>query len=118
MRRQSKMNTRETEIFVPTIAAEIVLEDHMTTAVVKGRRILLTRHQGDLYAFDSACPHAAADLAKGSLRRGRICCREHDYCFDVRTGRIRWPEDEVYRLRRYEVREAGGVIMIRIDQTI
>jgi nitrite reductase/ring-hydroxylating ferredoxin subunit len=67
-----------------------------------------------LYAIDSACPHAAADLSRGTLRGWQICCHEHDYCFDLRSGRIVWPEDEVYRLRHYETKEENGVVLVRL----
>ncbi len=97
-----------------TVDAARVVEDEMTAVQVRGRRVILTRVDGALYAIDSACPHAAADLSRGSLRRWRICCHEHDYCFDIRSGRLVWPEDEPYRLRRYEVKEEGGVVMVRL----
>jgi nitrite reductase/ring-hydroxylating ferredoxin subunit len=86
----------------------------MTTVTISGRRVILTRHNERLIAIDSACPHAAADLSKGSLRSWQLCCHEHDYCFDIRTGRIVWPEDEVYRLRRYQTLEEGGLIKVRL----
>jgi nitrite reductase/ring-hydroxylating ferredoxin subunit len=103
------------EEFVTTVPAGHVREGEMTAARVHGRKIILTRYEGQLYAIDSLCPHAAADLGHGSLHRWRLCCHEHDYCFDVRTGRIVWPEDEVYRLRRYEVKEEDGVVKVRLS---
>jgi len=102
------------EGFVDVVAAERVIEDEMTIAQVQGRRVILTRHEGTVYAIDSLCPHAAADLSQGSLRRWRICCHEHDYCFDIRSGHIVWPDDEPYRLQRYEAREANGMVQVRI----
>lgn len=101
--------------FVSTVPAAGVREGEMTATRVNGRKVILTRHEGQLYAVDSLCPHAAADLSQGSLRRWRLCCHEHDYCFDLRTGRIVWPEDEVYRLRRYEVKEEDGVVKVRLN---
>ena len=92
-----------------------IVEDEMTVVQVRGRKVILTRHQGVVYAIDTLCPHAAADLSKGSLRHWRICCSEHDYCFDIRSGRIVWPEDEPYRLRRHEVREEDGMVKIRLS---
>jgi nitrite reductase/ring-hydroxylating ferredoxin subunit len=100
--------------FVDAARSDAIREDVMTAVKVGGHKIILTRHAGRLYAFDSACPHAAADLSQGSLRSWQICCREHDYCFDIRSGRIVWPEDEVYRLRRYETKEENGVVLVRL----
>lgn len=105
-------NTGADEFFFVCRSDEIE-EGRMTVVVMKGRKAILTRHAGQVYAIDSLCPHAAADLSKGSLRSWQMCCHEHDYCFDIRTGRIVWPEDEVYRLRRYETKEDTGQIFVR-----
>ncbi len=100
--------------FLDVAGVESVLEDRMTLVEIDKRKIILTRHGERVYAIDTICPHAAADLSKGSLRSWQICCHEHDYCFDIRTGRIVWPEDEVYRLRRYDVKEDNGRVWVRL----
>jgi nitrite reductase/ring-hydroxylating ferredoxin subunit len=83
-------------------------------ANVAGQRIILLRWEGRVYAVHSECPHAAADLAKGELHRWKLTCPEHHYCFDVRNGRLLWPEDEHYRLRTFEVKEEEGVVKVRL----
>ena len=104
------------EGFKTVARSDEVDEDGMTTVKIGGRKVILLRHSGQVYAVDSLCPHAAADLAQGSRRSWQLCCHEHNYCFDVRTGRIVWPEDEVYRLRRYEVKEEDGAILVNISE--
>lgn len=79
------------------------------------RAILLIRWDDELFAVDAACPHAAADLGKGTLSRWKLCCADHDYCFDIRTGNILWPPDEYYRLKRYTVYEENGSIYVQVD---
>lgn len=101
--------------FLYATRSQDVYEGTMTKVKVDGRPVILTRYEGRLYAIDAHCPHAAADLAAGSLRSWQLCCHEHDYCFDIRTGRIVWPEDEVYRLRRYETIEEEGEIRVRLS---
>lgn len=108
----------ETEEFIFAALVDAVKEDSMTVVKVERKKIILTRHNGVAIAVDSICPHAAADLSKGSLRSWQICCHEHDYCFDIRNGRIVWPEDEVYRLRRYETKEENGQVMVRLTRPI
>lgn len=100
--------------YVVVCSVEQVQEEEMTIVKVNGRKVILTRQAGNVFAIDTICPHAAADLSKGSLRSWQLCCHEHDYCFDIRTGRIVWPEDEVYRLRRYETKEADGNILVKL----
>lgn len=106
----------QTGEFIFAASADSVAEDSMTVVKLGGRKVILTRHDGVLFAIDAVCPHAAADLSQGSLRSWQICCHEHDYCFDIRSGRIVWPEDEVYRLRRYEAKEEDGRVLVKLDR--
>lgn len=103
-----------TDEFIAVSTTDQIHEDDMAVVNVGGCKVILTRHGGQVFAIDAICPHAAADLSKGSLRSWQICCHEHDYCFDIRTGRIVWPEDEVYRLRRYETLEQDGKIFVKL----
>ena len=105
--------TADAEGFIEAIPAAEVREDEMTAVRVGGKKVILARHNGRLYAIDSACPHGAADLSEGTLRRGKLCCDEHDYCFEIASGRLVWPDDEPYRLRRYDVKEEDGVVKVR-----
>jgi nitrite reductase/ring-hydroxylating ferredoxin subunit len=110
----NRRRTAESHQYVFAARGDAVQEDSMTVVTIGERKIILTRYNGVPYAIDSLCPHAAADLSRGSSRGWQICCHEHDYCFDVRSGRIVWPEDEVYRLRRYDIKEEEGVILVRL----
>lgn len=105
---------RDEQGFVVAVAGAAVCEGEMTTIQIDGRKLILTRWEGRVYAINSECPHAAADLARGALHRWKITCPEHEYCFDIRNGRITWPEDENYRLRLFEVKEEEGVVMVRV----
>ena len=60
-------------------------------------------------------PHAAASLSDGSLSRWKVSCPDHGYCFDIRSGRITWPEDEFYRLKRYDVTVEAGEVRVKLD---
>lgn len=104
---------RDEEGFVATgVAAGDVSVDQLTRFFLEGRGILLTRLDGEIMAFAERCPHAAGKLNR--IRAGQVHCPEHDYEFDVRTGRIVWPPDELYRLRRYPVEVRGDAIWIQI----
>lgn len=82
---------------------------------IKGEAIIVTRIDGEIYAFSADCPHAAADLNDGTLHRGRITCPLHGWKFDIRTGRTLWPEDETCRLKRFDVKLTAGKVKIKLD---
>jgi nitrite reductase/ring-hydroxylating ferredoxin subunit len=89
--------------------------DEMVTRTVRGTPLVLTRIEGEVFAFFRYCPHASGDLSKGKARRGRVDCPDHAYRFDICSGRVLWPEDEVYRLKRYAVREINGKVLVRVE---
>lgn len=95
--------------------ADEILEEQITSATANGQALLLTRIGQEIHAVSAFCPHAAADLRQGAIYRGRIDCPDHGYRFDVRSGRILWPEDEVYRLKRFEVRIQSGLVKVRLS---
>jgi nitrite reductase/ring-hydroxylating ferredoxin subunit len=106
---------RDGQGFLATLPGTAVREGELTPVHIKRRKLILTRWEGRVVAFSSECPHAAADLARGHLSRNKLTCPEHDYCFDIRNGRLLSPEDEYYRLRMFEVKEEGGTIHIRLS---
>lgn len=105
--RQDEEGYWETEI-----SAETITENSMTSATIAKTKLILTRLDDKIIAFSRTCPHAAADLSKGSLHRGRISCPDHGWKFDIHSGRVLWPEDEFCTLKRYPVKIANGIIWI------
>ncbi len=96
------------------ISAGDIVAEQLTRVKVSGQVVLITRLRGQLHAFSSVCPHAAADLSQGRFARGQIKCPDHGYTFDIPTGRAVWPEDEVCRLKRYAVKEAEDAVWIKL----
>jgi nitrite reductase/ring-hydroxylating ferredoxin subunit len=88
--------------------------DAMTPAEVGDTPIILTRFEGKIIAFARHCPHASGDFMAGDIRRNRVYCFDHDYKFDICTGRILSPPDEPYRLKRYDVKEVNGMVKVRL----
>jgi nitrite reductase/ring-hydroxylating ferredoxin subunit len=109
-----RKTTPDAEGFYAVGTADSVLVGEITAVNINNHKLILTRWQDELVAFSSICPHAAADLTKGDLYNGRITCPDHDYKFDIRTGKTLWPPDEVCRLRRYPVKEENGTIKVRL----
>jgi 3-phenylpropionate/trans-cinnamate dioxygenase ferredoxin subunit len=80
---------------------------------IAGRSVLVCNAQGDYYALENRCPHAAMPLAGGRLRGTVLECPLHGGKLDVRDGRpcaqpIRKPATT------FEVRPAQAGIEIRL----
>ncbi|HFQ92796.1 MAG TPA: hypothetical protein ENK32_02215 [Anaerolineae bacterium] len=88
--------------------------DQITAVTINGRKLILVRREEQIVAFNAACPHAAADLSQGQLSRHKITCADHDKCWDIRNGRILYPEDENYRLTLYDVKVSDGIIKVKL----
>lgn len=99
--------------YYPAGAARDLGHEQMRVIQIGGEPVIVTRVDDLLVAFAAACPHAAGDLRKGEIYRGRIDCPEHGYRFDVRSGRTLWPPDEVCRLRKFEVVDRDGRLWVR-----
>lgn len=101
--------------FYPTeITAEAVRENEMTTLKIAGKPVILSRWADEIYAISGFCPHAAADLSKGELYKGRIDCPEHGWRFDLKSGRTLYPPDEACRLKKYKVKETNGRLFVQL----
>ena len=53
-----------------------------------GRKILLARVGGTLYAIDAVCSHMGGELPKGKLDSYVVICPRHGAQYDVKTGKL------------------------------
>ena len=107
--------TPDADGYFTTVGFDTVQADQMTAVSINRQKIILTQWDGELYAFSAECPHASTDLGKGWISRYKVTCPDHEYCWDVRNGRILWPEDETYRLKKYPLKVENGIVKVRID---
>lgn len=114
-RRFGRKPQKRDDGFVETgISAETIPPDHATTLTLHKTRLILTRLDGDIIAFNRLCPHAAGDLGKGRVINGRVSCPDHGWKFDIRTGRTLWPSDEMCRLKHYPVDIVDGIVWVNL----
>ena len=68
---------------------EADLPDDTPTAVeAEGRRIMLYRHHGTLYALDNICSHAGGLLSRGTVADMTVTCPLHGARFALADGRV------------------------------
>jgi 3-phenylpropionate/trans-cinnamate dioxygenase ferredoxin subunit len=80
---------------------------------LQGRRVVVCRAGGRLFALEDRCPHAEEPLSDGTLAGFALECAHHGGRLDVRDGQplaapIRRPA------AGYAVREAGGSFEIEL----
>ena len=111
---------------------EDVLEGGRVVVDVDGVEIGIFRVDGRLHAWENRCVHAGGPVCQGKLMNRvverldaekrslgddfsdalHIVCPWHGYEYDVRTGEH--PADSRLRLRRVDVEERGGEILVRL----
>lgn len=77
---------------------------------VGGKKIALFNVRGEFFAVDNTCLHRGGPIGEGSLDDAVVTCPWHGWQFDVKTGVS--PVNPAARLPTYEVRVAGGKILI------
>lgn len=100
--------------YITIFESNDVVEGSRSEIDLDGELLIVTRIEGQIYCFSAKCPHASGNLAMGNLYRGRIDCPIHNYRFDIPSGRILWPADEPYQLRRIITKEEAGKIYIKL----
>ncbi len=48
--------------------------------------LVLAQEQGQLYIFQSRCPHRGQPLEQAAINDGRLVCPLHQYVFDLGSG--------------------------------
>ena len=76
----------DAEGFVATVPAIAVTEDEMTTVRVAGKKVILTRRAGRLYAIDSACP--GATMTWSSTRTSTSASAAFSVCVSASSARL------------------------------
>ncbi len=100
--------------WVTALAATELPEATPTPADVEGRPLCLVRLDGELHAFDDACPHRQWPLHEGKLAGKVLTCRAHTWEWDVTDGqlqRMRAPEC----LTMHPARERDGLVEVDLD---
>ena len=98
--------------FVTVGPSALVGEGERIVVVLPGRRVLLSRRDGALFALDAACPHYGLDLADGGARGATVYCPGCAVGFDLATGRSASPS---LALTTFAVREDGGTIVLDLS---
>jgi nitrite reductase/ring-hydroxylating ferredoxin subunit len=77
---------------------------------VAGRRVVVARLEGRLFAFDALCPHAGGPMERSEVEGAIVSCPLHAWRFDLnRSG----AELHGYRgLAMKDIRTEGGAVYV------
>ena len=81
--------------WVQALEQDALAEGERQVIKVGEHSILLVRHEGQVYATASACPHMRLPLKGGKVENHTITCPWHHSAFDLRSGDVKdwspWP---------------------------
>jgi pyruvate oxidase len=87
-------------------------EGRLTTVVVDGRAICVTRTSDGYGALDNHCPHQGGPLGDGQIENGYLICPWHAYEYDPRTGTP--PPGFKDAATPYNVEERDGALFVEL----
>ncbi len=76
------------------------------------REIVVLQVDGELHAFDNACPHEGNPLVDGDVLGGVLECAYHGWRFDLTTGACLVGDEAA---RRYPVELVGEELRITLE---
>ncbi|HEV3192085.1 MAG TPA: Rieske 2Fe-2S domain-containing protein, partial [Polyangiaceae bacterium] len=82
----------------------------MRAVSVGGRRLLLVRMDGQVFAYEDRCVHQGVPLSDGRLEGREIVCNAHEWRYDACTGRGTNPAGA--QLRACPVRIEGERVLV------
>ncbi len=98
--------------FTPAMRESALAPEQPTGVEVEGTKVMLVRHEGELFALDDVCGHAGCPLSQGHLAEGAIVCACHGSTYRLRDGAVlRGPSP--YPQPSYDVRVEGDRIEVR-----
>jgi anthranilate 1,2-dioxygenase ferredoxin component len=98
--------------FHPVMAQADFPEEGKFAARIGGWHVLIAKIEGAYHAVNDRCPHAAAMLSTGRIRRGAVMCPLHGARFDLATGGCiggAYPA-----LRTFALRIEDGIIEVAV----
>ncbi len=99
--------------FVKVAAISDLWDGEMKPCIVAGRKVLLVRIEGEVYAYDDRCAHLGVPLSEGRLDQGVLTCSAHHYQYDARSGHGLNPKS--VHLLSHSVRTEQGHILVEVS---
>ena len=73
-------------VWQPVLEFDEIIEGGINKASAGGFRLILLQIEGELYAYEDACPHERHPLSLGEFEGDILTCAKHLWEFEVRTA--------------------------------
>lgn len=103
-------------VFTPVARSVTIENKRYVAATVNGRAVLVFNLDGQFFAIEDRCSHAANALNGGRCRNGRIFCPLHGAQFDIRTGQAKSPPASV-PVQTFMVEVRDGYVNVAVEPT-
>jgi nitrite reductase (NADH) small subunit len=100
--------------FIPVAPLAGVTTDRPAIVLVGSYEVALFLVDGEVRAYENACPHQGGPIAEGEIEGTNVTCPWHAWTFDLRTGGMAIGADFA-RLRRFEARVRDDVIEVALE---
>lgn len=87
--------------------------NHATIFRVEGRQVAVYFNGEDIFAFSPFCPHARANLTKGTFQNHEVRCHWHGWRFSLQDGKGLKNDS---RLKTYPVTVQDGEVFIELEE--
>jgi nitrite reductase/ring-hydroxylating ferredoxin subunit len=99
--------------FLEVFDDSVLGPNSMEIVEAAGRKILLAKFNGKIFALDNICPHLGGSLGHGILRNGTVICPLHHWTFSLETGKaVMGVPDEKVAL--FETKVEEGKIYVKV----
>jgi nitrite reductase/ring-hydroxylating ferredoxin subunit len=96
--------------YVPAAQRSAIARGAAIVTTVGRYEVAIFDVDGELYAYENACPHQGGPIGEGFIEDATVTCPWHAWCFDLRTGFMTL--GEFARLRRFDLSVEGDAIYV------
>src|SRR5262245_692297 len=99
--------------FQKALNLEDLWEGEMKSIELNGKKVLLARVEGEIFAYPDRCLHKALPLSTGKLEGDLLTCAAHGWQYNVKNGCGINPKN--IQLKAYSVQIEDQAIWVDIE---
>ncbi len=104
------MELKWIKIFTPAVLEE---PNFIRLVEAESRKFCIVKNENEIFAVQSKCPHAGADLSLGFCKDQKLICSYHRYEYDLHTGKGSPGQGDYINTYPIEIRADGVYIGLK-----